>query len=440
MKKLVGLALFGLVVQMAMGQISELNTPTSIDLNCVTTWVPSPESEEVSIHIFGDNGLGYVSEDKGASWTELVIDPIKKRDINMAIRPNDTLLVISGGPENDLLKWSMDGGLTFKDLVLPNKEPVNGMGYSYCYYFDKAYLFIVFGHAKGMSIICVFCSVNWQEPYFSSDYMLDEDFSFYGMAMSPSSILLAFTFPALGGPPYDKYFTYQTDVKDLGYYSMVSGLYNHDRVTSLATRNNHFLFASKRDQQGEYNYEAYHTDKKNNMPVIRYFSSLTKEQSIKSSLVTAASSNYWHVGGDDFGKNGFIIKDGIIINTSPGFSMNAIAYAGWVSRDGNNETNDEVIMVGDQGKIFSNRPDLILGTSTRVVNLDELSLYPNPCLDQVTIYYSGRETIAALSDLLGRSLRQLRLETGNNKFSLADLKPGIYFITTKQNTLKFIKK
>jgi hypothetical protein len=452
MRTLLCLAFFGLFAQMATAQMLEVNSPTSINLRCTINVPPIGEATSPTIYIFGEHGLGFVSKDKCKSWKQLDIDPVQKRTINLAAKVNDSLIFISGGKENDLLKYSTDNGATFKDF--PFKE------------FDPS------GKLNAFPICAIIPMNNW---YFSIvAFMQINQFAIWEDARSVNSGLPiqqsyfggpndAFTY--LGGNKDGNYIiTYARAIghgtngdhpvfgvgivklKEPGYaFDVYTGSSNNDSITSVALNsdNGNFLVAFYiQDRPGlgqveSRNYEVFSSvNDINNFTNFRYLPELAKEQSIKSSLITKSHSLFWHVGGDINGKNGFIIKDGAIIKRIQSSGLNLIIDVS----DSNNP--DAILAIGNNGKIYSTRTDLALATPDAAISCikaDDFSAYPNPFNSELTVK-SSSDVIATLSDVLGSTLKQIRLESGDNRISLVGLKPGIYFLTNKQQTLKLIKQ
>lgn len=446
MKKLLCLAFFGLIVQIAAAQVLEISSPTSANLNTLINVNPKDGVGAPTIYIFGDAGTGYVSKDKCKSWQQLNIDPVKKRDINIATRVNDTLLFISGGKENDLLKYSTDNGLTFKDFVLPQQYstypvcaiiPMNNWMYGIVAFAQKD-IFVCWqnwGNNGGLLI---------QPAQFSQGAIID----YLGVTMEGDDIT---TFARSVGHGTNGYFplfgvaTVHLKLLGLGTaeVDIFGGGASYDSITSVSTYKGKCLtaFYSKDTyeyhEKGNYNYEAVTTP----MGAVKYFTNirkfpaLGKETSIKSSLITPPHSQFWHVGGDVNGKNGFVIKDGVIIKQVQSSALNMV-----INVSDNN--TDAILAVGNNGKIYSTRTDLTLATSDPVIswtNADDFSAYPNPFSSELTIK-SSSETIVTLSDVLGTTLKQIRVESGTNLISLVGLKTGVYFLNNKKTTLKLIKQ
>jgi len=443
MKTIVCLAFFGLIVQIAAAQeMLEVKSPTSANLNTLIN-VPSEDGVGApTIYIFGDAGTGYVSKDKCKSWQQLDIDPVKKRDINLATRVNDTLLFVSGGKENDLLKYSTDDGATFKDFVLPQEYsaypvcaiiPMNNWMNGIVSFAQKD-IFVCWqdwGNNGGLLIQPAQFSqgVNYLGATIEGNYITtfakstgsgtNGDYSLFGVATVYLKLL---------GPG-----TAEVDI--------FGGGSSYDSITSISTYKGNCLTAFHSTKgyyyydNGIYNYEAVTnpvagvTSFTNRRP----FPELGKEMTIKSSLITPPHSLFWHVGGDVNGENGFIIRDGVIIKQVQSSALNMIINVS------DNEV-DAILAVGNNGKIYSNRTDLALGTPViSWTRNDDFSAYPNPFNSELTVK-SSSEVIATLSDVLGTTLKQIRLESGTNLISLIGLKPGIYFLNNKKTTLKLIKQ
>lgn len=64
--------------------------------------------------------------------------------------------------------------------------------------------------------------------------------------------------------------------------------------------------------------------------------------------------------------------------------------------------------------------------------INSISLYPNPSTDFVTVSYQFSGNILTLSDLTGRELEVLKVESGNSaNLNTSFLSPGIYFVSVR---------
>jgi hypothetical protein len=446
MKTTLCLVFFGLIAQItAIAQdMLEVNSPTSINLNTLIS-VPSEDGVGApTIYIFGDAGLGYVSKDKCKSWQQLDIDPVKKRDINLATRVNDTLLFVSGGKENDLLKYSTDDGLTFKDFILPEASrqfpvaaiiPMNNWEYSVLAFLQSNFFnlwqnypgtgggWLVQPAGIGMDGVFTFLGGSAEGDYVTTFARS------MGSGTNGSFAMFGITTIRLKTPGYN--------------FEIYPGQGAYDSITSIsASREKGICLAALHSiekypyhENGNYNYEAVANPVAGILGFtnIRKFPALGKDFAIKSSLITPPHSLFWHVGGDVNGQNGFIIKEGVIVKQVPNSALNMII-------DVSDNEVDAILAVGNNGKIYSTRTDLALGTPViSWTRADDFSAYPNPFNSELTVK-SSSEAIATLSDILGTTLKQIRLESGTNLISLVGLKPGIYFLTNKKQTLKLIKQ
>lgn len=445
MKKLLSLAFFGLIVQIATAQVLEINSPTSINLRCAINVSAPGGANAPTIYIFGEQGLGFVSKDKCQSWKQLDIDPIKKRTINLAARVNDTLIFLSGGKENDLLKYSTDNGATFKDF------PFEALDAS--------------GKLHDTPICAIIPVTNWNYSIVAfmqtKQFALWQDFRWMnsGLPIQAYSVLwdIPPSFTYLGGHKDGNYITTYSRYVNQG----TSGYFSHfglgliklkdtdpyfelkfsagtgDSISSVASYQGKCLVSFHTKRAGSYNFEAT-TDPF--AGIISFndlykFNDLTPEQSIKSSLITPPHSQFWHVGGDPNGKNGFIIKNRIIVQRSQSSALNMII-------DLSDGDVDGMLAIGNNGKIYSTRTDLAQAIPDAIVGwekADNFSAYPNPFNSELTIN-SSSEAIVTLSDVLGTVIKQVRVEPGDNRISLVGLKPGIYFLNNKKTTLKLIKQ
>lgn len=325
----------------------EINSPTVNDIYCAISVVPATNPEKLTLYVFGDNGLGYISNDKCATWQTINVDPLH-RSIRKAIWVNDTLMVVSGGTNNNLLKYSTDKGITFKDLTLSSGGQVNTVSY-------MARNFVLFHQAtqliswdiKNNTFTVVTSHVSVQCPEFY------DGTSTYGKPLVVSKKTVQ-----LGDGPYSTYFVRK------GYSSYLFTDWGisapfHDLITSITTTATRDLVSFRGKTVGQYVYQgSFDPGQSTQTPALVYFPTLTKDQAIKSSCIVPKSQAYWHCGGDDFGANGFIIKAGAVIKTVPDFVFNFIAPCAYVSEEGTQGSSDNVVVVGSKGKIFSDRTDL----------------------------------------------------------------------------------
>ena len=372
------LAGFGLIVQSAFGQMLDINSPTTDNLNCAISVVPSMDSQELTLYIFGDNGHGYVSKDKCATWQELIIDPVSKRSINQALRVSDNLMIVSGGPENDLLKYSDDKGFTFQDLSLLSGGRVNSISLmtNALVLFHQAKQLTVWD-TKTNSFSVVTTHINAQCPEFYTGTSIME--KPLVISRKPSTFL--------GEPPY--YFM-RKGVGSEAFKAWGITAVIRDSITSITTTATRDLLSFRGTEVGKYVYQgAFEPGGSNSVPVKTYFPTLTKDQTIHSSFIAPITQTYWHVGGDDFGKNGFIIKASTIIKTVADFSFNYVGACAFVDEYGTRGSSDDVIIVGDKGKVFSNRLDLSLpGVPKSDYIVSDANVNAG---DSVTIFISGSE-------------------------------------------------
>ncbi|PLX05373.1 MAG: hypothetical protein C0594_07650 [Marinilabiliales bacterium] len=70
-----------------------------------------------------------------------------------------------------------------------------------------------------------------------------------------------------------------------------------------------------------------------------------------------------------------------------------------------------------------------------VADLDIL-IYPNPTQGKISIYGIAEPTEVAITDLSGRII-EMKTIVGNTSIDLGQFKPGLYFITIKNNTIKY---
>jgi hypothetical protein len=444
MRTFLFLVFFGLIAQITVAQVLEISSPTSTNLNTLINVAPKDGVGSPTIFIFGDAGVGYVSKDKAKSWQQLNIDPIKKRDINLATRVNDTLLFVSGGKENDLLKYSTDNGATFKDFVLPKESqfpvcsilPINNWDNSIVAFVHQSNIFSFWHDYRSMG-------AGWIVQ--AAAMGRDGVFTYLGGSIE-GDYITTFARMIVHGTSGDspRFGIMMIQLKPPGYnFQLYPGEGTSDSITSVSPSYKGVCVTTAYSPvEYTYNNEKFHTYEQVINPTVdpaftnrRPLPELGKDFAIKSSLITPPHAQYWHVGGDVNGKNGFIIKDGVIIKRVQSSGLNMIINV-------SDNSTDAILAVGNNGKIYSTRTDLALATPDAVPDLfraDNFSAYPNPFSSELTIK-SSSETMVTLSDVLGVIIKQIRVEPGDNLISLVGLKTGVYFLNNKKTTLKLIKQ
>jgi len=451
------LAFFGLVAQMAAGQVLEVKSPTIHNLNCVITHIPVKGSTDLNIFIFGDQGEAYVSRDKAQSWQRLDVDPIQKRNIKVAARISDKIMFVAGGSDNRLLKLSTDDGETWQDFVLPDPDGVTSIGFLRTLnqhpstppeWRDlKGTLFVQESSLPNEA-------VGWFPEYTSEPYigkLWDGYDHSRGVIFAKGRILAQ-------SPDIDSLFTRFIiyDDRDDAYqvinfsfnvssdnlrFSWTRSLYNF-KVTTIDSYDGIALLSLNNDNcldpnyfiPGRYNWETQLNGfKTDHFPsTYRNFPELGANVSIKSSAISHANKLFWHVGGDKYGQNGVMVSEGVVTKF-PDFSLNEM-------KDCSYNGIDAVIAVGNYGRIYSNRTDLALATPVFTISkTDKISAYPNPFNSEITIM-SEAENYVSLINISGILLKQIQLLPGPNYVSLAELNPGIYFLKKKQQVLKLVKQ
>jgi hypothetical protein len=83
-------------------------------------------------------------------------------------------------------------------------------------------------------------------------------------------------------------------------------------------------------------------------------------------------------------------------------------------------------------------------TSINANEVVDISIYPNPANERITVHYPGASS-ATISNLLGQSVMSVEFMSSNNMvIEIADLKSGVYFITLETAdgsvSSKFIKE
>lgn len=434
MKKIVVfLAIFGLInVQMAVSQveIKELNSPTSTNQNCLLTWVSKSEPDKLIIHLFGDDGLGYVSEDNCKSWKTLDIDPILHRDILVAHRVNDTLMFISGGLNNNLLMMSTDGGNTFKDFQLTVNDPVLSISVAML----PLYMNIYFLHPERTSVMYYGFETGFISHYIISNYDNDVVKGRRLCDIRSDGYISACYYRYKKGALHE---AVSWSVL-ASYLDTVTNKTHNFISTSLDTITGFEVWgkavvACYRSEDSPHFYEVFTPSIPDIEIIVRkYPLSFNSEMIVNSSTISHYNSWTWHVGSNKNGSNNFLIKDGNVMLVNPDVPLKII-------KDCSTKSSDEVIMLSQNGRLFSTRTDMALKTGVHSIDLNKLSVYPNPCSTLLTVF-SDNNTLAWLTNINGQKIRKLNLEKGNNHFSVSDLQAGIYFITTPNNTFKFVKQ
>lgn len=380
--KLLLFAFFGLLVQIASGQIFEINSPTNFNLNCALTASNYPT--EISIYVFGDNGVGFLSNDKCANWQQLAIDPDNKRAIKSAIRANDSLLIVSG--EKGLLKYSTDEGKTFQDLTLPETSPVNSLAYGG----DS----ILFNHAK--SITCWNLKTNQFKSITSHIKTAENQTCYLISSFNMTRVVCRSAFYPSNAKP-----VFAFSVKTAFPWAWGQLKNTYDSICSLSVVENYTLTSYIGKEAGKYVYEGYTTPSSLSTYQYRYFAELTKEQSIKSSAVIKGSYNFWHAGGGYDGKNGFIIKNGAVVKTTT-TTLNSVINGNYGKQK---QLSGEVIIVGNNGAIFSDCIDLAKAPIAVAIKDDYLVSDP-------TVSYGDSAVVDVSGSEIGVTYKILRGDTG----------------------------
>jgi hypothetical protein len=374
MKKIVFLAFFGLLIQTAFSQVLEINSPSKDDLHCAFTWASSDNIDNLVIYVFGANGSGFVSDDKCFTWRKLVIDQERERDIFSALKVSENLIIVSGDENNDLLKYSSNDGETFYDLILPSSKEVLGISL-----FGK---YVVFSHKNSLT----YWDFITDTFYSISDYISDSYPEFYSLASDNFNIRLI-------GKKEDltkKYFFLTNSVSSSFEGDWGVSPHFKDSITSFSINKGYSLLSFSGVNEGAYAYEGVYSPY-NSQIEYNYFSDLKRGQHVKASFISLFRNNLWHVGGDLEGENGFIIKSGEIIKSLPDHALNSINNCGYTDPRGYCNLSDDIIIVGNEGRIFSNRLDLALAENSDLISdytVSDTVIYAG---DSATIFVSGSE-------------------------------------------------
>lgn len=307
-----------------MAQLFEVNSPDQtgqVNFNEVLIY-------DSLIYVFGNSGFGAVSKNHCQSWTILNIDPITKRNIKFAIMPSKDLLLIGG--DGHLIKISKDQGENFTDLFLPDTGAVTGA------FTLSDTLLVMIRLKKKMSIWDLkndtIYNVSFPTKFGKFECVAGsqgEDCALLSGNVEVSGVktgILIYNFDQNKLTPS---IWAKKSLPQPG--PLISFSVSPDLKTELYVYNNNSdLHAT----------ENYFTPINTLFPETFFLGLLP----IKSSVALNKDSR-WHVGGEA-GGNGFLIQNGRKIQDFPNFSLNMIKL---VSKNQNN-----VIAVGDKGKIFSN--------------------------------------------------------------------------------------
>lgn len=99
------------------------------------------------------------------------------------------------------------------------------------------------------------------------------------------------------------------------------------------------------------------------------------------------------------------------------------------------------VQFNEEYQILEKNSTVILDAalSTMEVSKEEISLYPNPAKNEVNLKGIDKSLEYNIYSADGKLVRKNRY-TPKKSIDISDLIPGIYFITIKENTLKFMKK
>jgi hypothetical protein len=370
MKQIIVLAFFGLFIQTAFGQILEINSPSEDDLYCALTSAPSDNEDNLIIYIFGKNGTGFLSSDKCATWHELEVDPKEKRTIFSAIRVNDTLLIVSGDGHNDLLKYSLDGGSTFYDFDFLEDRYISGVTFFNDY--------VIFSHKKSLTYWNIKSGEIREREVLSADY----DTEIINLSGNNFLVNLGIKKVVEGIPKFS--LMINKNFPQDGLWQEFD--YDYDLITSWSTRGNYILASALKQQEGT-TYEVVKSPYFQNLEW-GVINGLEYGDVIKSSHVSLFSSFYWHVGGNKNNQDGIVIKEGEVVKRVKNGRLNGIYHCGYYDQKGYSNLIDDIIIVGDNGRILSSRLDLALAKNNDL------------CNDYVvsdTVVYAGDEAIIHVS-------------------------------------------
>jgi polyhydroxybutyrate depolymerase len=134
------------------------------------------------------------------------------------------------------------------------------------------------------------------------------------------------------------------------------------------------------------------------------------------------------------GTNGVEVEHFKIINgehTWPGSAFGGVG------------TNQDIDASKEIWRFFSKYDinGLIVPTSTSVINHKSSLAYPNPASTSITVELNSDHPIQfVLSTFLGQEVLSGKSRTGNFEINMASLSPGIYILTTGDETFRIIKQ
>lgn len=71
-----------------------------------------------------------------------------------------------------------------------------------------------------------------------------------------------------------------------------------------------------------------------------------------------------------------------------------------------------------------------------------ISIFPNPANDKINITINDKKLISEIEiiDIFGRTINKIKNLKNQSVIDISNLTKGVYFIKTKENSFKFIKK
>jgi len=415
MKQIIVLAFFGLFMPVAFGQMVEINSPSEDDLYCALTWAPSDNQDNLIIYVFGENGTGYLSSDKCASWRKLEVDPKEKRSIFSALRVSDTLLIVSGDRNNNLLKYSPDGGETFFDFDFLADKYVSGVTLFNDY--------VIFSHQKSLTY--------WHIKSGKITEFTPLTNSFKGEIVNVSSSNFLINLLVKDTSQAEPSFFLLTNdcLQDDSWKQLDIGV---DSVMSLMVKGNYSLVSLKQAQSVLEAVCQPFSDKL----AVNSINGLKSGDLIKSSHVSFFSSSLWHVGINCESDEGLVVKSGEVVKRLSGGGFNGIYHCGYYDEKGYCNLVDDVIIVGDNGRLLSSRLDLSLARSQSLCSdylVSDTIIYSG---DKALIHVSGSDVGALYQVFAAGASQSVFKFVGNGSpwtFSVPVVCSNIFYISASKD-------
>ena len=88
--------------------------------------------------------------------------------------------------------------------------------------------------------------------------------------------------------------------------------------------------------------------------------------------------------------------------------------------------NVDTCMFSDTFSFFMHLPNSICDCG----NIPSFNLYPNPATNEFSINYSGIEGVKIeIADVLGKKVKEVKLNSNTQKISMDEIPAGVYFIS-----------